>query len=215
MGKHYDNFGMPSSMKRKFDVYNRISELNIDLGSFDEDVVSLKGAGIAGAVIHESGLVYMSGYTAGDTVMSDDDDVIKKGQDSGQEGADVIIRRLHWVLSAGKEGDLNDVLYTIKALAMVVSPGGGEFMNSPQVANGFSFRWHSVFGGGMGAYANDGIDQGGYSGVHARSAIGGFDGSFSIEPEIIVAIPVSLAKEIIENRGWVFPLPPDMLDKIK
>ena len=37
MGKHYDNFGMPSSMKRKFDVYNRISELNIDLGSFDED----------------------------------------------------------------------------------------------------------------------------------------------------------------------------------
>ena len=113
MGKHYDNFDMPSSMKRKFDVYNRISELNIDLGSFDEDVVSLKGAGIAGAVIHESGLVYMSGYTAGDIVMSDDDDVIKKGQDSGQEGADVIIRRLHWVLSAGKEGDLNDVLYTM------------------------------------------------------------------------------------------------------
>ena len=81
MGKHYDNFGMPSSMKREFDVYNRISELNIDLGSFNEDVVSLKGAGIAGAVIHESGLVYMSGYTAGDVVMSDDDSVIKKGQD--------------------------------------------------------------------------------------------------------------------------------------
>ena len=67
----------------------------------------------------------------------------------------------------------------------------------------------------MGAYANDGIDKGGFSGVHARSAIGGFDGSFSIEPEIIVAIPVSLAKEIIENRGWIFPLPPEMLDKIK
>ena len=177
--------------------------------------MSLKGAGIAGAVIHESGLVYMSGYTAGDVVMSDDDSVIKKGQDSGEEAADVIIRRLHWVLSAGKEGDLNDVLYTIKALAMVVSPGGGEFMNSPQVANGFSFRWHSVFGGGMGAYANEGIDKGGFSGVHARSAIGGFDGNFSIEPESIVAIPVSLAKEIIENRGWVFPLPPEMLDKIK
>ena len=45
--------------------------------------------------------------------------------------------------------------------------------------------------------------------------MGGFDGRFSIEPEIVVAIPSSLAMEIISNRGWVFPLPPTMLDKIK
>ena len=45
--------------------------------------------------------------------------------------------------------------------------------------------------------------------------MGGFDGKFSIEPEIIVAIPPTLAREIILNRGWVFPLPPVMLEKVK
>jgi hypothetical protein len=61
----------------------------------------------------------------------------------------------------------------------------------------------------------NGVDAGGYAGVHARSALGGFDGRFSIEPEIIVAIPDDLAKAIIQSRGWVFPLPPAMLDKVK
>ena len=45
--------------------------------------------------------------------------------------------------------------------------------------------------------------------------MGGFDGRFSIEPEIIVAIPSTLARDIIMNRGWVFPLPPGMLEKIE
>ena len=67
----------------------------------------------------------------------------------------------------------------------------------------------------MSAYANNGIDPGGFTGVHTRSAIGGFGGSFSVEPEIIVAIPATLSTEIIVNRGWVFPLPPIMFDKIK
>ena len=61
----------------------------------------------------------------------------------------------------------------------------------------------------------DGIDPGGFAGVHARSAIGGFDGAFSVEPEIIVAIPATLASAIISNRGWVFPLPPVMLEKVR
>ncbi len=85
----------------------------------------------------------------------------------------------------------------------------------PLVANGFSFRWHSVFGGGRSAYAVEGVDPGGFAGVHARSAVGGFDGRFSIEPEIIVAVPPSLTRQIISNRGWVFPLPPAMLEKVK
>ena len=59
------------------------------------------------------------------------------------------------------------------------------------------------------------LDHGKDPGVHARSAMGGFDGMFSIEPEIIVAIPPALARDIIMNRGWVFPLPPVMLDKVK
>ena len=97
---------------------------------------------------------------------------------------------------------------------MVVTPGGGASSAAPSVTNGFSFRWQSVFGGGMSEFAIDGTDTGGWSGVHARSAMGGFDGRFSIEPEIIVAIPPSLAQEIITNRGWVVPLPPPMLAKI-
>ena len=92
---------------------------------------------------------------------------------------------------------------------------GCDALEISRVTNGYSFRWRSVFGGGMGSYASDGIDAGGFAGVHARSAMGGFDGRFSIEPEMIVAIPRSLATEIIGNRGWVFPLPPPMLDKVR
>jgi hypothetical protein len=32
---------------------------------------------------------------------------------------------------------------------------------------------------------------------------------------MIVAIPSDMAKAIIKNRGWVFPLPPAAFQKIK
>ena len=215
MGRHYDNAAIPDVMRRDFDVYDRISELGIDLGSFEENVTSLADQNIAHMVFHESGLVYLSGSSGGTYPMNDDEDRIAHGFQGAQEAADHQIRRLHWGLSAGGEGDLNDVLYTVKALGMVVTPGGGTTSAGPPVTNGFSFRWQSVFGGGKSTYAIDGIDPGGFAGVHARSALGGFDGRFSIEPEIVVAIPSGLAMEIIANRGWVFPLPPVMLDKIE
>jgi hypothetical protein len=214
MGKHYDAAQIPDEMRRNFDVYERIQQLRIDMGSFDDDVVSLAGARIAGVVFHESGLVYLSGTVGGTLPMNDDEERIKHGQEGARQAADVLIRRLHWALSCGGEGDLNDLLYTIKALGMVVSPSGGATSAAPAVMNGFSFRWHSVFGGGQSEFAQNGVDPGGFSGVHARSALGGFDGRFSIEPELIVAIPAALAQEIIRNRGWVFPLPPVMLDKV-
>ena len=215
MSKFYDEALIPDELRRSYDVYDRIRELGIPMGSFSEDVVSLEGAGIAGTVVHESGLVYLSGTTAGTYPMNDDEDRIAHGFEAAQEAADVLIRRLHWTLSCGGEGDLNDVLYTVKALGMVVSPGGGASGAAPFVTNGFSFRWHSVFGGPQSDYAEDGVDAGGFAGIHARSAMGGFDGKFSIEPEIIVAVPPALAREIILNRGWVFPLPPVMLDKVR
>ena len=215
MSKFYDEALLPDELRREFDVYDRIREIGIPIGSFSEDVVSLEGAGIAGAVVHESGLVYLSGTTAGTYPMNDDEERIAHGFQAAQEAADVLIRRLHWTLSCGGEGDLNDVLYTVKALGMVVSPGGGASGAAPFVTNGFSFRWHSVFGGPQSDYAEDGVDQGGFAGIHARSAMGGFDGKFSIEPEIIVAVPAALAQQIIMNRGWVFPLPPVMLDKVR
>ena len=215
MGKFYDDALLPDELRRGYDVYDRIRELGIPLGSFDEDVVSLEGAGIAAAVVQESGLVYLSGTSAGTYPMNDDAARIEHGFQAAQDTADRLIRRLHWTLSCGGEGDLNDVLYTVKALGMVVSPGGGASGAAPAVTNGFSFRWHSVFGGPRSDYAEDGIDPGGFAGIHARSAMGGFDGKFSIEPEIIVAIPPALAREIIMNRGWVFPLPPVMLEKVR
>ena len=164
--------------------------------------------------MQESGLVYLSGASAGTYPMNDDEERIAHGFQAAQDTADRLIRRLHWTLSCCGEGDLNDVLYTVKALGMVVSPGGASGA-APAVTNGFSFRWHSVFGGPRSDYAEGGVDPGGFAGIHARSAMGGFDGKFSIEPEIIVAIPPALAREIIGSRGWVFPLPPVMLEKVR
>ena len=216
MGRFYDESIIPAELRRNFDVYQRIEELGIELGTWEENVASLSGAGIASAVFSESGLIYLSGTGKGKLPMINDEGVIQHGQEAGKEAADQHIGALHWAITCGGEGgDLNDVLYTVKALGMVVSPGAGSFHNAPSVVNGYSFRWQSVFGGGRSSYAVDGVDAGGFAGVHARSAVGGFDGNFSQEPEIIVAIPPALAGAIIKNRGWVFPLPPVMLEKVK
>lgn len=215
MGTFYDNSIIPDRLRRDYDVYTRIKELGLDLGTFDQWLGrDLKGANICSAVIHESGLVYLSGYGYGPGQMYDDPERIKEGADAAQFVADSMIGRLHWALVCGGEGgDLNDVLYTVKGLGMVVSTDVA-FHSAPKVMNGFSARWQSVFGGGAGAFAEDGEDQN-YSGVHARSAIGGFTGRFSIEPELIVAIPQELAHAIIRNRGWIFPLPPAEAERIR
>ena len=213
MGTFYDQAAIPDELRRNYDVYDRIKKLGIELGTFDEHVRSLAGRNIAGAVVQESGLVYLSGVGTGKLPMKDDPETVKHGQEAGREAADHHIRTLHWTLSCGGEGDLNDVLYTIKALGMVVSTDV-DFNSGPAVVNGYSGRWQSVFGGAISEFAKDGIDPGGYAGVHARSAIGGFTGRFSQEPEMIVAIPSELARAIIKNRGWVFPLPPAMLEKV-
>ncbi len=204
MSRYYDESIIPDKLKRNFNVYDRIQDLGVSLGTFDENAVPIENAGVAAVVFHESGLVYLSGMAGGKLPMNDDEERIKHGFEGGQHAADVLIHRLHWALSSGGEGDLNDVLYTVKAMGMVVSPGGGACSAAPPVTNGFSSRWHSVFGGPMGDYAENGVDPGGFSGLHARSAIGGFDGPFSIEAEMIVAIPPALAQDIIRNRGWVY-----------
>ena len=55
MGKHYDNAAIPDVLRREFDVYDRIAELGIDLGTFEENVTSLADSPIAHMVFHESG----------------------------------------------------------------------------------------------------------------------------------------------------------------
>ena len=56
MGIFYDNSIIPDHLKRKFDVYDRINKLGMDLGTFDvgppptsrdATVTSLKGEGIS------------------------------------------------------------------------------------------------------------------------------------------------------------------------
>ena len=159
--------------------------------------------------------MYLSGIGKGEFQMSDDPERVKHGQQAGQEAADHHVRTLHWALTCGGEGgDLNDVLYMVKALGMVVSTDV-DFNSGPAVVNGYSDRWQSVFGGATGQFAQNGIDAGGYAGVHARSAIGGFTGRFSLEPEMIVAISPELSRTIIQNRGWIFPLIPSMYTKVK
>jgi hypothetical protein len=215
MGKFYQASIVPAELRRTYDVYDRLRALGIELGTFEENVRSLKGSNICSAVFHESGLVYLSGIGLGDFQMSDDPERVRHGQQAGQTCADFHLRTLHWALVCGGEGgDLNDVLYTVKVLGMVVSTDV-DFRSGPAVVNGYSSRWQSVFGGATGQFAQDGLDPGGYAGVHARSAIGGFTGRFSLEPEIIVAVPPELARAIIANRGWLFPLIPAMYDKVR
>ncbi|HIL09811.1 MAG TPA: hypothetical protein EYG11_14005, partial [Candidatus Latescibacteria bacterium] len=123
MGSFYDNSILPQHLRRDFDVYDRIKKIDLDLGTFDQWMDrDLKGANICSATIHESGLVYLSGYGYGPGQMYDDPERIKKGQDAAQFIADSMIGRLHWTLACGGEGgDLNDMLYTVKGLGMVVS----------------------------------------------------------------------------------------------
>lgn len=214
MGTYYDQSIIPAELRRTYDVYDRIKQLGVDLGTFEDQVRSLQGRNIAGVVFQESGLVYLSGVGMGSKPMNDDPERVKHGQEAGRAAADAHVRTLHWALSCGGEGgDLNDVLYTVKALGMVVSTDV-EFNSGPAVVNGYSYRWQSVFGGGTGEFAENGLDAGGYAGVHTRSAIGGFTGRFSLEPEMIVAVPPALTQAIIRNRGWVFPLPPPVYDKV-
>jgi len=61
MGIFYDNSIIPDHLKRKFDVYDRIKKLGMDLGTFDAGppptsrdatVTSLKGEGISQMVFH-------------------------------------------------------------------------------------------------------------------------------------------------------------------
>ena len=95
MGRYYDEFSMPAELRRNFDVYDRIRELKIPLGTWEENVRSLAGANIAGAVVAAAGLVYLSGVGTGKLPMQEDAETIRHGQHAGQEAADHHIRGRH------------------------------------------------------------------------------------------------------------------------
>ena len=162
MGTYYDNSIVPDHLKRKFDVYDRIKKLSIDMGSFDADVADLKGAGIAGIVFHESGLVFLSGQGGGPGQMYDDPARIKEGADAAEEIADSMIKRLHWGLTCGGEGgDLNDVISLVTALGLVgeIAGAAGVDIHFLDVGGGFPAAYKGVVTPPLSAYMDE-IDAG-------------------------------------------------------
>lgn len=186
--------------RRDFDVYDRIKKLGLDMGKREEALAPSKGARICKLTFTLSGLVFTSGVAAGDAAMTDDTAAVAGGKRSGRDAAVRHLKALHWALDPC--GDLNDVWYCVKAIGMVSSPGGGAFMRSPEVVDGYTKLFHDVFGGPLSEFGTDGVDSS-FSGWHARSAVGGFDlpGGATIEPEMIFQIDPKLAGKIIRRKG--------------
>ena len=144
---------------------------------------------------------------AGTYPMNDDEDRIAHGFQGAQDAADHQIKRLHWGLSAGGEGDLNDVLYTVKALGMVVTPGGRHderrAARDERLFVPMAVRLRVV------ARVHVRRQTASIPVVLQASMLGApwevsTDGSPSSRRSSS-RYPSSLAMEIITNRGWVFP----------
>lgn len=215
MRRYYDGVDLPAELRRSFSVYERMAAIGIDVGAPGAQIPTLSGQRLASVVFTESGLVHLSGGSAGMAPDDDSDASVAAVREAGAHIADQHLVMLHRALSCGNEhADLDDVLYPVKVLGMVVS-SQSPFLRAPEAVNGYSSRWHSVLGGPLSTYAENGVDPGGYSGMHARSAIAGFDGTFALECEAIVAIPTVLARLIIARRGWLYPLPEPIAARLR
>jgi hypothetical protein len=188
------------SWKRRFDVYDRLKALNVDLGKREDSIPDPKGRRICMVTFTPSGLVFTSGTGGGTGPVTNDDRDVEAGYEAGREAGFKHILSLHWALHPF--GTLNDVWYCVKCIGMVNSHGGGSFSKSPRVVDGYTKVFHDVFGGPLSQWARDGMDES-MSGWHARSAVAGFDlpGHCRIEPEMIVQIDPELAIRIIRERG--------------
>lgn len=186
--------------KRNFDVYDRIKELGIDLGTKEEVIPAPRGRRICVLTFTPSGLVFTSGTGGGTGAVTNDDADVEAGYQAGREAGIKHLRVLHWGLHPF--GTLNDIWYCVKCIGMVNSAGGGAFSKSPRVVDGYTKVFHDVFGGPLSQWAKEGMDQS-LSGWHTRSAVAGFDlpGNCRIEPEMIVQIDPELALRIIRERG--------------
>ena len=188
------------SLKRDFDVYDRISELGLDLLTREQVLSNPRGRRICMVTFTPSGLVFTSGTSGGQGPVTNDEAIVADAARAGRDAALNHLRILHWAMEPN--GSLKDIWYFVKCIGMVNSSGGGAFTKSPQVVDGYTKLFHDVFGGPLSDYAEDGLDTS-LSGWHARSAVAGFDlpNNCTIEPEIIVQIDPDLALAIIRERG--------------
>ena len=104
--------------------------------------------------------------------MTNDDQDVEVGYQSGCEAGIKHVRALHWGLDPF--GTLNSIWYCVKCIGMVNSHGGGSFLKSPRVVDGYTKVFHDVLGGPLSESAEDGMDTS-LSGWHTRSAAAGFD----------------------------------------
>jgi hypothetical protein len=102
------------SWKRDFDVYERLKDLAIDLGSKEDAVSYPKGRRIASATFTPSGLVFTSGTGGGTGALTNDDGDVERGYEAGREAGAKHVVSLHWALDGF--GTLNDVWYCVKCL---------------------------------------------------------------------------------------------------
>ena len=51
MSKFYDNSIVPEELKRNYDVYDRIKELGIDLGTYEDNVNDITSGGLPIATV--------------------------------------------------------------------------------------------------------------------------------------------------------------------
>ena len=190
---------LPSGWKRDYDVYDRLQELDIDLGR-REDAVAPETNRIPRLIFTPSGLLFFSGSGFGEGPINNDEASVEKGYQAGKEVGHKHIRVLHWGLDSF--GSLNDVWYCVKCIGMVHSAHEDElFTNSPRVVDGYTEVWHDVFGGPLSRRAKAGQPDV-RTGWHGRSAVGGFEiGTCAIEPEMIVQVDPDLAIRIIRERG--------------
>lgn len=186
--------------QRPFNVYDRLNKLRIDLGKKEEVLPAPKGRRICMATFTPSGLVFTSGTGGGSGPVTNAPDDVEAGYAAGREAGIKHLRILHWALHP--YGTLNDIWYCVKCIGMVNSHGGGAFVQSPRVVDGYTKLFHDALGGPLSEWAKEGVDVS-LGGWHARSAVAGFDlpGNCRIEPEMIVQIDPDLALRIIRERG--------------
>jgi hypothetical protein len=100
-----------NSWQRDFDIYDRLKELEVDLGREEDGVSSPKGRRIASVTFTPSGLLFTSGTGGGTGAVTNDDGDVERGYQAGREAGIKHVTSLHWALHPF--GTLNDVWYCV------------------------------------------------------------------------------------------------------
>ena len=96
-------------MESQFWCVHRLKKLNIDLGKKGDSISAHKGRRICTLTFTPSGLVFTSGTGGGSGTLTNDDQDVEVGYQSGCEAGIKHVRALHWGLDPF--GTLNSIWY--------------------------------------------------------------------------------------------------------